>query len=892
MKKLHTKKRINNKKGISMVLAIALVAVLFLTTTSFLSIAMLQQNETGTSLNSRQAYVSSKSALDIAEDFLNDGKLTTTLPSTNGASSYYVFYYDSTGNAVANYFATAEAAKTWIKNNPGLTIIGNAYVKITNNGGDNYTITAVGNEEKYNNTNGGNTGDLSVNVEMKKELVEEKTPVKMTMYEKKLTLLGGGSGGGAPFLMFGDQASFSLLRSSIQDTINGSFNFRTLNQSYSDNGEIVYIPRVESSTTPISSFFPLVFDKAVKINSESGSRCKYTAYNNGIYLLGNYSGSDVKSGNGYANSTDVCLYTNARTYGAVFECKYLVVGGNMVCKPSSSSQTGLTLKYSGSDYTRDNGVVVYFTRDCTLQKFDNEGEASQPYSTITYPAGYYFIPIPDNNKGVDLFDQSTFDSKVKITDPSTDVHYKNLEGIDIYSAMLDSTGKLKNMHSAYEENAPSTASDAVSFLQSDGKIQMYNPRVCTTSRKESYYSGWDDYYIYCAPSEMPEGSSHEKFVDFYSGKEFNFLWYNVNPMEVNSKLKMCISSNNIVLSIGPDQGEKVYYNRNYKDVNQNEKYPYNFNQTNLPTSDFATSDGTIVKTSAGTNKIVQKDSSASFSVKPYQNETMFTLNVINDFEVVRKNGSTYTVKAGEYKDIPTYIDSFDPKKGLDLFSDKAKDYFESHDPGEDLGGGSGSGFSSFALGSSVDWVTDNSINTGVAEHKLVQSDKYIKFEASNGGTFSQDNTYKAKAISCKFGNTVYGNGATLQADVVNINAPSIESNGGKGLFFDTYSGYDATDGSRCVLQSPSGTVSGIMLRISRDGGTDLKLSNGMVKHLDQGYYYFKDQTTKFNILSADDWKSTTCYFTKDLETPFDSSDGMEIKTIEIIVVDSFEGKYF
>ena len=50
MKKFTTKKRkINSKKGFSMVLAIALVAVLFLTTTSFLSIAMLQQKETGTS---------------------------------------------------------------------------------------------------------------------------------------------------------------------------------------------------------------------------------------------------------------------------------------------------------------------------------------------------------------------------------------------------------------------------------------------------------------------------------------------------------------------------------------------------------------------------------------------------------------------------------------------------------------------------------------------------------------------------------------------------------------------------------------------------------------------------------------------------------------------------
>ena len=90
MKKLHTKKRrINSKKGISMVLAMALVAVLFLSTTTFLSIAMLQQKETGTTMNSRQAYVSAKSALDIAKELLNDGKLS--LPDSG--SLYYVFYY-------------------------------------------------------------------------------------------------------------------------------------------------------------------------------------------------------------------------------------------------------------------------------------------------------------------------------------------------------------------------------------------------------------------------------------------------------------------------------------------------------------------------------------------------------------------------------------------------------------------------------------------------------------------------------------------------------------------------------------------------------------------------------------------------------------------------------
>ena len=158
MKKLRTKKRINNKKGISMVLAIALVAVLFLTTTSFLSIAMLQQSETGTTLNSRQAYVSSKSALDMAQEFLNDGKID--LPGS--ISLYYVFYYDTTGKVDAVKFTSAEDAKTWIKNNPNYTIIGDAYVKVTKNEDGSYTMTSVGKEDKYNNTNGGNTGDISV----------------------------------------------------------------------------------------------------------------------------------------------------------------------------------------------------------------------------------------------------------------------------------------------------------------------------------------------------------------------------------------------------------------------------------------------------------------------------------------------------------------------------------------------------------------------------------------------------------------------------------------------------------------------------------------------------------------------------------------------------------
>ncbi len=131
MKKVSTKKRkINSKKGISMVLAIALVAVLFLSTTTFLSIAMLQQKETGTTMNSRQAYVSAKSALDIAKELLNDGKLS--LPDSG--SLYYVFYYEEGNSEVkVKQFSSSELALKWINDpaNAKFTIIGNAYIKIT-----------------------------------------------------------------------------------------------------------------------------------------------------------------------------------------------------------------------------------------------------------------------------------------------------------------------------------------------------------------------------------------------------------------------------------------------------------------------------------------------------------------------------------------------------------------------------------------------------------------------------------------------------------------------------------------------------------------------------------------------------------------------------------------
>lgn len=871
MKKFTTKKRkINSKKGFSMVLAIALVAVLFLTTTSFLSIAMLQQKETGTSMNSRQAYVSSKSALDIAEDFLNDGKLN--LPTNINDSKYYVFYYDASGNVQVKDFSNASDAQNFI-DNTNFTVIGNAYVKITKTSDTEYTITAVGSESKYNNTNGGNTGDISAKFEVTQHWEKKEVSTSLRMSEKKFSTPPAASSTG--FLTLGDQTAFSLLKSQIKSTLNEERDFRTI-QGMEDKGGLAYILRNEAGTTPISSFFPLVFDKALKITSSSERRCRAIAYNNGIYLLGNYSGTDVKSSTG-VDLQDICYYPNSdASYGCTLECKFLVIGGNMACK-TSAGQKGAAVKYAGSDFATDKGVVIYFTKDNIICKNPNYKEAA------IYRKGYYFLPIDNetiNQTGIDLFNPQTPNDLVEITDLSTDSHYKNLNGIDKYSSLLDSNGNLKNMHSAYEEKTDS-GKKTVCFLEKNGTFKTdNNTLVCTNIPKSNYYTGWEDYYTYCAPSAMPT-ASNKSYIDLYAGTEFNYLWYNVNQMDLNSNVNINIRSRSVVLSIGPEQGEELYYNRN-------KMYPYNFNQTNLPTSDFATDSGTkkTTITSSGANKIKQNDATASFNVMPYWGEDSFTLTVINDFTVETANGTTYTVKAGKYTDIP--------KEGLNLFDDKAKDYFDSHSTELEDSNSSG-----------IDWVQSGTINTSIADSKLNQSSSVIKFEASNGGTLKKNGAYTAKAIYCDFGNTVKGNNATLKGDAISIGANKLDGSGANnGLFINTYGGYSdsicelitkttitKTDGTT-EIQTNKTPVDGSLLHITRD--TELVLDDGLTYSLNEGYYYFPNEKSGFNILSSAFWQKWTAtnpyYYAKEInkDSTISYSIHNDLKTDKV----SFEGKYF
>lgn len=867
MKKLHTKKRrINSKKGISMVLAIALAAVLFLSTTTFLSIAMLQQKETGTTMNSRQAYVSAKSALDIAEELLNDGKLS--LPDSG--SLYYVFYYVEGDSEVhVEKFNSSELALEWI-NNPShanYIIIGNAYIKITKNADGSYTMTAVGKENKYDYSGDGNTGDLSTKFDVKYNLVEKEETANLTMKQKTITTPTGNK-----FLMLGDQTSFSLLRS-VRKTLNeGEAGFRTL-QSYdtdNDGKTIIYIPKNEAGKTPLTTCFPLVFDKAVKATSESNSRLKFTAYDNGIYFLGNYTGQNIARD--YNNeAVDISLYTNSDTYGTVLECKYLVIGGNMVCRPVNGVN-GVTLKYSGSSYNTDKGVVIYFTKNCKLMTYDNNhNRIKEP---VEYEKGYYYINLGDNNTAVDLFSQATKDKAKKITTDSEE--YKRVSSIDMYSSMVDTNGKLKDIHSAYEGKWEKDK-ERVDILNDNGAFNTdpnSNSYSNTVRTESNINKGWKDYYIYCSPSEMPTAGGH---YDMYSGKEFSYLWYNINPMIINASADMSIRSRIITLSIGPDEKETVYYNNQIKGGNGNTYFPYSFNQTILPTDKFATDSNTTKFTAEGSNKIIQKNSSASFSVKPYWGETSFTLKVVNDFIVEMLNGTSYTIKADDYTDIP--------ETGLNLFTDEAKKYFESHSTSR-----------VDSNSSSIEWVKNNTINTSVDSSNLDQSSSVINFKATNGGTLKGD-TYKGKAIYCDFGNgssgenaiVTYGNNATLKADVVSIGADLLEIKDGKGLKINTYSAHNE---STCVVDG--NPIDGSMLQITRKTTLKFNDDNANSITLSPGYYFFPGITGDFDILSKafwENWSSSKPYYKAEKLNDGTEAYKKVTVTTKIDPVD-FEGKYF
>ena len=85
------KHKFNSKKGFSLALALVISLFLLMVTGGITTVAILQNNETGSDMNTRQAYISAKSGLDSMQDMIKLGTVTQAeLPTTAGKESFIV----------------------------------------------------------------------------------------------------------------------------------------------------------------------------------------------------------------------------------------------------------------------------------------------------------------------------------------------------------------------------------------------------------------------------------------------------------------------------------------------------------------------------------------------------------------------------------------------------------------------------------------------------------------------------------------------------------------------------------------------------------------------------------------------------------------------------------
>lgn len=853
--------RYKSKKGASMVLAIALVLVLFLTTGSFLSIAMLQQRETGSQLNTRQAYVSAKSALDLAQELLVSDKLD--VPSVDGKSLYYVLYYDASGNvAVSGPFNTAQEALDEINRLKGLgfTIVGNSYIKVTKKPDNTVDMSAFSTEGKYtSDSDDKRDGDLSINIDVIKE------PIMSTLTEKVKINIDEppvpeekqfhADGSVNDFLMVGAQTNYSLTMSEKnlvgwkqqlvkQTDDEGGLIFQMNNNATGDrDGDQIKTNNYDgvdlNNHGVVESRFPIVFTHVVK-NDTNSNRSIYKAYNQGIYFLGSYTGWRVGPGNGYKSGVpyNASYFTNNDAWGLEIECEFLTIANDMVSRTQEGHKS-FVVRCSGTKRNRF-GVVVRFLNDVDLDCYDKDGNKVAARSQH-YDKGYYWIP-----NGEDLFNPVLFKKLTKMHIPDTGDYekYEMVKDLDIYDKAIAG----KDMHSAFEGRSYTTP---VSILTIDSVFTHSNNTYSKTERTSAPTTDWQDYSIYCAPNKMPSDASYDAgYYDMYS-KDFSFLWHNINQMVVNNGVNMSIRSDSTTLLISPKTDDE----------------PNSGKQTTM------------------------KGLGGSFWIRPYWGKTSATLAVKNDFTVEYPGGS-YVVKKGLYP-----IEG----NGINLMSDEGKKYINDHLPKEEP---ENKPKPDEIFGSNVDikWTVKEEINVTDENGNVLnketnikinetdplydQSGKYITFSAEKGKL--GNGTYKADVINCYFSNPIETNdNTTFKANYIMIRASEIK---GKTLYIDTTSNtnnvreYTDFDGNVT-------TVKGQVLQV-KDIALTLKDSRGnVVKKLEPGYYFF-ESTSPVNLMNTDTWTASNYTYITEAQKNIEVTTTKEVVTGYNEKIEIGEGRYY
>lgn len=652
-----------SKKGISLAVSLTICLFLIMITGGITTVAMLQQNETGSNMNSRQAYISAKSGLDTFKDALKTEGLID-LPSISDDSKYYVLYYDADNKLVAERRDSEEAARDRIKQivKDGLEVVfvggEGTYFKVQNKDGK-YKVTALNVTGKYNGNVSMNRGDLSFDA------------VIMTKYTFGLKDPTGGTGGTTPsgmpvpdgptgssmappiapppgpggeeetlppppppvapngiggsFLMIGQQTCFNEQTGDGDSVSSGNL----LSRYYKNcNNIVVYSPSVENAKYGYS-YFPIVYDRFVKIESTS-DRSSVSAINEGIYFLGEaYGWEEVDEFYaGYKNDPSrtlgkVSYITQNAAYHINLNCKFLCIKNNFV----SIGDNDPIVNYCGGE--NRGYVVAYLPNDVTFYRLDREKNIRKCF---TKTKGYYKLA---NNSLI--CEPSTWNDPLVEGEPEYQ-HYVDFNQYDTimsyYAPVEDANGNqiAGEIHSGCGEDGSITNNVAIVYNNGQFNLNQGSETGYTQSDSFTYNSGRDNQNIFLAPNT---GVSQWGTYHWYCGRSFNFQWFRKDDFKVKSDCHIKMSAPTIVLTIGP----LVYDTSNKK----------------IEVSNY-----------------IEGEKGASFQLYGDKGNpnTSPKLNVMCAFNVRYKDskGNTrlYPIVAGTYTNVPG---------GLNLFSEAGEKYF-------------------------------------------------------------------------------------------------------------------------------------------------------------------------------------------------------------------------
>lgn len=631
-----------SKKGMSLAVSLVICLFLILVTGGVTTVAMLQQNETGSNMNTRQAYISAKSGLDTIKDALAE-KMSVEFPAVDDESRYYVFFYNEAGVLCSERCDSEDAAKQKAMeyaDNDDKTLVGGkgTYFKIQKNEDGKYKVTALNVTGKYNANVSLNRGDLSFDVKMvttyKIKLNNTTEPTEATTEketETTTTTPPPPDSDTSPFIMVGQQSCLNAADNFIAPGGASESAFKTLNQYTHQNGQVFYIGYNLDNRDGIPldqrkyaySYFPIVYDKMVHWTSET-ERASLTAYNEGIYYLGEGSGKGLGwLVDGYTGLSSI---TQNTSFNPEIRCKFLCIENDFLSV--AKDVNGSPKIYYAGPAVEDTAtkkpvdyVVAYLANSVDFYVIDSDGKQLTSFSK---GPGYFKIA-----SGSDICKQDTW--KTPITDPA---EVEKWNQFNLYETIvrLEKDGEI---HSGCNETVTPSGNDyRVQITGNGGKI---NSSSCIETGYASgdtyiYNSIRDNFHIFLSPNlEITESGSY----NWYAGKSFNFQWFRQFPLSVVENAHVKMSAASIVLTIGPE---------------------------------IIGQDGKLVSVS---KEVIAKGSSAAGNLATWkfygkgETQAPASIKVFSQF-VVKYDGKEYTVAPGVYKDVPV---------GLNLFSDEGKKFF-------------------------------------------------------------------------------------------------------------------------------------------------------------------------------------------------------------------------